>query len=208
MGISIALGIFFWFGYKPERRTLRALILSQRGPALEKEGETLYSCGYGEPRAPKELGEVNISNKAQIGLHSVVNVRIDRLTLNEEGNYVWVNPKYLKVLDPKKNPTPSSPEELEGIWRESGRVMILPEKEEEQEEEENPCPKCGLPLEYSPELEDYYCAFCEIYKDEESPPEDLPPDDSAPEGPPPEDSPPDDSTPKDSPPDDSQSSTS
>ncbi len=190
LGILIALGIFFWFGYKPEKKAINAIVLAQKGAIPERPEEQLYACGYGDRARPLLFGDVSIPNKAGVQREGIVRVGVDRLTITPQGNYVWVNPRFLKLLPPKNNPQPSGPEELERIWKISGRTRMS--EEDVEAGEEKLCSVCGKTLEYISEYEALYCSSCDRY--EEEPPEEETPEE---EIPPPEDElpPPEDETP-------------
>ncbi len=200
VGLLIALGIFYSFGYKPEKKAINTLVLAQKGPTPGKAEEQLYTCGYGERVSPFEFGDVSIPNKAGVQRESVIRVSVDRLTMTPEGTYVWANPRFQKLLNPNKNPQPSNPQELERVWKASGRTRIMPEEGAEAREEKL-CSTCGKPLDYITEYDAYYCTSCGKYEEdtsqvgttEEPPPpeEELPPPDEAP----PDETPPDETPP-------------
>lgn len=144
LGILIALGIFLWFGYKYEKRVINAIVLAQKGQTPGRPEEQLYSAGYGDRARPLVFGDVSIPNKVGVQREGIVRVGVDRLTMTPKGTYVWLNPRFLKLLNPKTNPQPSSPEELERVWKASGRT-IMSEEEAEAGEEELPPPDEELP---------------------------------------------------------------
>jgi hypothetical protein len=144
VGILVAIAIFSWFGYKPEKRAINAIVLAQKGPTPGRPEEQLYTCGYGDRARPFIFGDVSIPNKVGVQREGIVRVGVDRLSMTPQGTYVWINPRFLKLLSPKTNPQPSKPEELEKVWKESGRTRMS--KEEVMEgEEELPPPEEELP---------------------------------------------------------------
>jgi hypothetical protein len=96
------------------------------------------------------------------------------LTQTEEETYVWLNPTFMKVLPAKDNPQPATPEELERVWKASGKTRIAPGKAAEKADEEKNCVSCGKPLEYISEYDAWYCSSCgkydEDYEGDEPPP--------------------------------------
>lgn len=214
VGLLIAIGIYRKFGYKPEKKIIDVFILKQKGPAPQNPEEQLYSCGYGGGRTFTEcaevfeLGDVSIPNKVGVQRENIVRVGIDRLTMTPQGSYVWLNPRFFKLLKPAKNPLSTSIEELEKIWIATGRTKILaegPEAEEAEkaeepekveEAEEKVCSTCGGPLDYIGEYDAWYCTACGKYEEEESKDEDVPEEEMPPppdeEFPPPDELPPPD----------------
>ncbi|UCE73378.1 MAG: hypothetical protein JSV56_10135 [Methanomassiliicoccales archaeon] len=175
VGIVIALIMFLKLGYIPEKKTISALVLAKRGPTPGKAEEQLYACGYGDRANPFLLGDVSIPNKVGVQRENVVRVGVDRLTMTPEGTYVWLNPRFLKLLPPKTNPQPSNPEELEQVWKATGRTKIVSE-EGAAKDEEKLCANCNSPLEYIADYDAWYCTSCGAY-DESSLRPDLPPPD-------------------------------
>jgi hypothetical protein len=143
--------------------------------------------------------------------------------MTPSGSYVWLNPRFFKLLKPAKNPLPSSQEEMDNIWKATGRTKILgeaPEVEEAvppeepavaaappvaeeaaappEEAKERLCSTCGGPLDYIGEYDAWYCSACGKY-DEELQEEGAPLDDTPPQDeqfpPPDEDFPPPDELP-------------
>lgn len=188
VGIIIALVMFSKLGYKPEKRAINAIVLAQKGPTPAKPEEQLYTCGYGDRARPFLFGDVSVPNKVGVQREGIVRVGVDRLSMTPEGTYVWVNPRFLKLLNPKTNPQPSSPEELEQVWKESGRTKFIPGEGAEAGEEKL-CSTCGRPLEYIDEYKAWFCSSCGKYEEEAPekaiPEEELPPPED--ELPPPED---------------------
>ncbi len=174
VGIIIAVLIFSKFGYKLEKKTINALVLAQKGPNPQEPNEQLYTCGYGDRIKPNLLGDISIPNKAGVQRDNVVLASVDRLTKTKEDMYVWLNPQFVKVLPAKDNPQPSTPEELERVWKASGKTKMAPGKEAAKAGEEKKCVSCGKPLEYISEYDAWYCSSCgkydEDYEGEEPPP--------------------------------------
>jgi hypothetical protein len=135
VGILIAIGIFLSFGYKPEKRAINAIVLAQKGSTPGRPEEQLYTCGYGDRARPLIFGDVSIPNKVGVQREGIVRIGVDRLTMTPQGNLVWINPRFLKLLNPKTNPQPSGPEELERVWKESGRTKMSEEEAMAGEEE-------------------------------------------------------------------------
>ncbi len=171
VAIVVALLIFVKLGYKYEKKTLNALVLRQKGATPGVAEEQLYTCGYGDRANPSLLGEVSIPNKVGVQRDNVVLVSLDRLTMTPKGTYVWLNPRFQKMLPAKNNPQPSTPQELEKVWKISGRTKIGGEAGAEKV-----CGTCGKPMEYIKEYDAWYCSSCGKY-DEDSlkPGESLPP---------------------------------
>ncbi len=183
IGIGVAMAIFAKFGYKPEKKTIHALVLAQKGPTPGKAEEQLYACGYGERLNPVLLGDISIPNKAGVQRENVIRVSVDRLSQTPDGTFVWLNPRFSKAMSAKDNPQPSNPEELEKVWKASGRTKIGGEGTDEETDEEKVCSTCGKPLEYITEYDAWYCTSCGKYEEEEGKETegDLPPpDDSTP----------------------------
>ena len=183
VGILVAVVIFVKLGYKPEKKALNALVLRQKGATPGKADEQLYFCGYGDRARPLLFGEVSIPNKVGVQRDNVIRVQVDRLSMTEDGAYVWLNPRFMKLLPAKNNPQPSNPEELEKVWKISGRTKIGGVSA--QAEDEKVCATCGKPMEYIKEYDAWYCSSCGKY-DEDTLKPDLPPPDGEPP-PPPED---------------------
>ncbi len=174
VGLLLGWGIFHWFGYKPEKRTIKVFVTTRKGATPGKAEEDLYTCGYGDRVRPFEFGDVSITRKLGVQRDNIIEVRVDRLIMTPKGTYTWVNPRFLKLLPSKINPKPSNPEELERVWRESGRTGVIPEKVEDVEERQ--CPTCGGPLDFVSDYNAWYCTSCGKY-DETTlpPPDDIPP---------------------------------
>jgi predicted RNA-binding Zn-ribbon protein involved in translation (DUF1610 family) len=174
VGIIIAVLIFSKFGYKLERKMVNAVVLAQKGQNPQKPDEQLYTCGYGDRASPNLFGDVSIPNKAGVQRENIIKVSVDRLTQTSEGTYVWLNPLFMKVLPAKDNPQPSTPEELESVWKASGKTKMAPGKGVAKEGEQKNCVSCGKPLEYISEYDAWYCSSCgkydEDYEGEEPPP--------------------------------------
>lgn len=181
IGILIAIVIVYKFGYKPEKKAINTLVLEQKGATPGKPEEQLYTCGYGDRAKPFTFGDVSIPKKVAVQKEGIVRVVVDRLTMTPQGTYVWVNPRFLKLLKPNKNPQPSNPEELEQVWKASGRSKIMGEGAEEgaeggaEEGEEKLCSTCAKPLEYIAEYDAWYCASCGKYEEKEGEESEEPP---------------------------------
>lgn len=226
IGIIVAVLIIKLFGYKPDWKTVNALVVAQKGmvPGTCVAGEQVYTCGYGGSEGRLEcaeafiIGDVVIPDKLGVQKENIITVGVDRLTKTPQGTYLWVSPRFLKLLKPKDTPRPSTPEELERLWMMSGRTKI---PAEEEAAEERTCDSCGGPLEYIEAYDAWYCTPCGKYQEqaeeplttetvpaEEQPPdEDLPPpEDEPPEGEiPPDEQPPEgELPPEDLPPEDEQ----
>jgi hypothetical protein len=130
VGILVAIIIFAKLGYKPEKKAINALVIKQKGATPGKTDEQLYTCGYGDRAKPFLFGDVSIPNKVGVQRDNVVRVQLDRLSMTSEGTYVWLNPRFMKLLPAKNNPQPSNPEELEQVWKISGRTLISGLKQE------------------------------------------------------------------------------
>jgi hypothetical protein len=154
LGILIALGIFFSFGYKPEKRVINAIVLAQKGQTPGRPEEQLYAAGYGDRARPIVFGDVSIPNKVGVQREGIIRVGVDRLTMTPEGTYVWLNPRFLKLLNPKANPQPSGPEELERVWKASGRTIMSEEEAEAREEMPSPDEELPPPEEEFPPPEE------------------------------------------------------
>ena len=145
VGILIAVIIFAKLGYKPEKKAINALVIKQRGATPGVAEEQLYACGYGDRARPFLFGDVSIPNKVGVQRDNVIRVQLDRLSMTPEGTYVWLNPRFLKLLPAKNNPQPSSPEDLEHVWKISGRTRIggemNPDEEGEMPGDEPPPPE-------------------------------------------------------------------
>ncbi|UCE36973.1 MAG: hypothetical protein JSW00_15985 [Thermoplasmata archaeon] len=176
VGILIAVVIFAKLGYKPEKTTINAIVLQQKGPTPQMPDQQLYACGYGERISPIQLGDISIPNKAGVQRENVIRVSVDRLSMTPDQTFVWLNPRFMKVLPAKDNPQPSSLQELDAVWKATGKTKIAP-SEEKAEKEEKYCSTCGKPLEYIAEYDAWYCSSCGKYEEEEGKeiPEDLPP---------------------------------
>lgn len=145
VGIIIAVIIFAKLGYKPEKRAINALVITQKGPTPGEPEEQLYTCGYGDRARPFLLGDVSVPNKVGVQREGVVRVAVDRLVMTPDGTYVWINPRFQKLIPSSKNPQPSSPEEMEQVWKASGRSKLAgeempPSEEELPSPEEEPLP--------------------------------------------------------------------
>jgi predicted RNA-binding Zn-ribbon protein involved in translation (DUF1610 family) len=168
IGILIAIVIIASIGYKPEKRAINAFVLEQKSQSSTTAGERLYSAGYGGGRTlgecadVYELGDVSIPDKAGVQRGSVIKVGVDRLTKTPQDSYLWVNPMFMKVLPSNKNPQPSTLEEMDAIWKASGRTMIGLENEKD----EKLCSSCEKPLEYITEYDAWYCTSCGKYDEE------------------------------------------
>ena len=145
VGILIAVIIFAKLGYKPEKKAIDALVIKQRGASPGAAEEQIYACGYGDRARPFLFGDVSIPNKVGVQRDNVIRVQLDRLSMTPEGTYVWLNPRFLKLLAAKNNPQPSSPEDLEHVWKISGRTRIggemNPDEEGEMPGDEPPPPE-------------------------------------------------------------------
>jgi DNA-directed RNA polymerase subunit RPC12/RpoP len=186
VGIIVAVMIYAKLGYKPEKKAINALVLRQKGANPSKADEQIYTCGYGDRARPILFGDVSIPNKVGVQRDNVVRVQVDRLSMTDDGAYIWLNPRFLKLLPAKNNPQPSNPEELEQVWKISGRTTVAGEGK--PAEEEKICATCGKPMEYINEYDAWYCSSCGKY-DEDTQQQDLPPPDGEPP-PPPDDEPP------------------
>jgi hypothetical protein len=184
LGILIALVIFAKLGYKHKKRSVNALVLAQRGATPGVAEEQLYACGYGDRANPFLLGDVSIPNKVGVQRDNVVRVGVDRLSMTQNDTYVWLNPRFLKLLPAKNNPQPSSPEEFEQVWKLSGRTKIMGGDEGVEGEEVKSCVSCSSPMEYVNEYDAWYCSACGKYDEEAE--ADLPPPPDAEPPPPPE----------------------
>ncbi len=136
--------------------------------------EQIYACGYGDRARPFLFGDVSIPNKVGVQRDNVVRVQMDRLSMTPEGTYIWLNPRFMKLLPAKNNPQPSSPEEMEQLWKISGRTRIG------EPMEEKACATCEEPMEYIKEYDAWYCSSCAKYDEDTLKPGEEPP-------PPPED---------------------
>lgn len=170
VAIVVALLIFVKLGYKYEKKTINALVLRQKGSTPGVAEEQLYSCGYGDRANPFLMGEVSIPNKVGVQRDNVVKVSLDRLTRTPEGTYVWLNPRFMKLLPAKNNPQPSDPEEMEKVWKLSGRTTIG-----DTPSEDKVCATCGKPMEYIEEYDAWYCSSCGKYDEASLKPGESPP---------------------------------
>ncbi len=170
VAILLGLMIIRRFGYKPEKRAISAFVTVRKGQTPGKTDEELYTCGYGERVSPFELGDVSIPTKLGVQRDNVVHIRVDRLIMTPEGAYNWVNPRFLKLLPAKDNPKASNPEELERVWKESGRASIVSEDEEAPEADKRLCPTCSKPLDFISEYNAWYCTSCGKYDETTLPP--------------------------------------
>jgi hypothetical protein len=145
VAILVAVIIFAKLGYKYEKKAINAIVLKQKGATPGVAEEQLYACGYGDRARPFLFGDVSIPNKVGVQRDNVVRVQVDRLSMTPEGSYVWLNPRFLKMIPAKNNPQPSNPEELEKVWKLSGRTKIAGEATSDEEEatlgEEPPPPE-------------------------------------------------------------------
>jgi hypothetical protein len=145
VAILIAMIIFAKLGYKPEKKAINALVIKQKGATPGVAEEQLYACGYGDRARPILFGDVSVPNKVGVQRDNVIRVQLDRLSITPEGTYVWLNPRFLKLLATKNNPQPSTPEEMEHVWKISGRTRIggesNPDEEGEIPGEEPPPPE-------------------------------------------------------------------
>jgi hypothetical protein len=135
VGIIVAVMVFAKLGYKPEKKAINALVLRQKGASPSASEEQIYTCGYGDRARPFLFGDVSIPNKVGVQRDNVVRVLVDRLSITPDGTYVWLNPRFLKLLPAKNNPQPSSPEEMEQVWKMSGRTKIAGEPAEDEDDE-------------------------------------------------------------------------
>jgi DNA-directed RNA polymerase subunit RPC12/RpoP len=181
VGILIAVIIFAKLGYKHEKRAINAIVLAQKGATPGVAEEQLYACGYGDRANPFLLGDVSIPNKVGVQRDNVVRVQVDRLSMTEQGSYIWLNARFLKLLPAKNNPQPSTPEEYEQVWKLSGRTKIMGGP---QGEEVKSCASCSSPMEYIQEYDAWYCSACGKYDEDAE--GDLPPPPDAEPPPPPE----------------------
>jgi DNA-directed RNA polymerase subunit RPC12/RpoP len=170
VAIVVALLIFAKLGYKYEKKAINALVLRQKSATPGVAEEQLYTCGYGDRANPSLLGEVSIPNKIGVQRDNVVRVSLDRLTMTPSGTYVWLNPRFQKLLPAKNNPQPSEPQELERVWKVSGRTKIGGEAAEEKV-----CGTCGKPMEYIEEYDAWYCSSCGKYDEDSLKPGESPP---------------------------------
>ncbi len=223
VGIIVAVLIIKMLGYKPDWKTVNVVVVAQKGmqPGTPA-GEQVYGCGYGGAEGGMDtaqafvIGDVVIPDKLGAKKENIITVGVDRLTKTPQGTFLWVNPRFLKLLKPKDTPRPSTPEELEQLWMMSGRTKI---PGEEDASEERFCVTCNEPLEYIEAYEAWYCTPCGKYQEqteepetsetvpaeeplepesgEEQPPDELPPEEEPPEGdlPPEGEQPPDEEMP-------------
>ncbi|UCF08208.1 MAG: E3 ubiquitin protein ligase [Thermoplasmata archaeon] len=224
VGIIVAVLIIKWLGYKQQWKTLNALVIAQKGPTPGIADEQLYTCGYGGGEGRLEcadafiLGDVSIPVKLGVQRENIVKIGVDRLTKTPEDTFLWVNPRFIRLLKPKEEPRPSTPQELEKVWLMSGRTKIMPkeEKKEEEvppEEEEKRCSTCGSELDFIAEYDAWYCTSCGKYQEVTVEPDQIPEGGVSPEpqepteAPPDEPEPPEDVPPpegEDTPPDESE----
>ncbi|MCK5643774.1 MAG: hypothetical protein KAJ19_23440 [Gammaproteobacteria bacterium] len=176
VGIIVAVLIIKMFGYKPDWKTVNVLVVEQKGmvPGTCVAGEQVYTCGYGGAEGRLDtaqaliIGDVVIPDKLGAQKENIITVGVDRLTKTPQGTFLWVNPRFLKLLKPKDTPRPSTPEELEQLWMMSGRTKI---PGEEDATEERFCITCNEPLEYIEAYDAWYCTPCGKYQEQTEEPE-------------------------------------